>query len=149
MPRLRFNGLRSSLGAPMTASATTITFSTALSHSDGQPVPTIPSGSYIALSILSAETLREIVYLTSYTQGETSGTVLRAQEGTTSSAYNGSLKVINAPTALDAVTRAELDAAYVAYGATDPSFSLPAGQEYVWFKTDGSGILLDIVSGVA
>jgi hypothetical protein len=31
---------------------------------------------------------------------------------------------------------------------TDPTTTVPAGTEFVWFQTDGAGALLDILSGV-
>jgi hypothetical protein len=34
-------------------------------------------------------------------------------------------------------------------GPVDPASTLPPGAEYVWFKTDGAGLLLDILTGVA
>lgn len=34
-------------------------------------------------------------------------------------------------------------------GPIDPAAGLPHGAEYVWFKTDGAGVLLDILTGVA
>ena len=34
-------------------------------------------------------------------------------------------------------------------GATDPEPDVPPGTEFVWFKTDGAGTLLDILTGVA
>lgn len=42
-----------------------------------------------------------------------------------------------------------LSASYVGFGTVDPSTFLPPGTEYVWNQTDGAGVLLDIVSGVA
>lgn len=33
--------------------------------------------------------------------------------------------------------------------SVDPAPSLPTGTEFVWFKTDGAGVVLDILSGVA
>lgn len=34
-------------------------------------------------------------------------------------------------------------------GPDDPAGSVPTGSEYVWFKTDGNGTTLDILTGKA
>lgn len=56
------------------------------------------------------------------------------------------------------VTDAELDTAldsvvsgsgHLYIGTTDPATVLTVGTEYVWHKTDGSGTLIDIITGVA
>lgn len=85
MARLRYNGLRATLNAALTTSGTTITFAAALTHLNGTAVPTITGTDYIPLCILSPTTglISEIVYLTAYTTGATTGTITRAQEGTT------------------------------------------------------------------
>lgn len=33
-------------------------------------------------------------------------------------------------------------------GPVDPVLQVPAGKEYVWFKTDGNGTTLDIITGI-
>lgn len=38
--------------------------------------------------------------------------------------------------------------ANVHVGTTDPGPTVPDGVEYVWFKTDGAGAVLDILSGL-
>lgn len=45
--------------------------------------------------------------------------------------------------------QARANLAAVAYGSADPSAGLSSGTEYAWFKTDGAGTLIDIVTGVA
>lgn len=83
MARLRYNGLRAALGASLTNSATSVTFAAALTHSNGTNVPTLAGIDYIPLAILdSSGHLSEIVHLTAYTAGATTGTIRRGQEGT-------------------------------------------------------------------
>lgn len=43
----------------------------------------------------------------------------------------------------------DLSGTYVRFGTTDPGPSVPAGAEYVWFKTDGNGAVVDIFAGKA
>lgn len=43
----------------------------------------------------------------------------------------------------------QLNATFVSHGTTDPGTTLPAGTPYIWYKTDGAGTVLDIMSGVA
>lgn len=99
--RLRYNSLRAALGASLTASGTTITFAAPLTHSNGTNVPTIAGGDYIPLSILNDGELEEIVYLTAYTSGATTGTITRGRETTTGVTHAIGLVVICAPSALD------------------------------------------------
>lgn len=111
MARLRYNGLATgsagalaalTLGGSLTSSATSVTFSAALTHSNGTAVPTIAGSDYIPLSILDASgNVAEIVHLTAYTSGATTGTITRGQEGTTGVAHSSAVKVVNGPTVLD------------------------------------------------
>jgi hypothetical protein len=83
MTRLRYNGLSTALGVSLGSGATAITFAAALTHSGGTSVPTITGTDYIPLSILDTNgVMKEVVYLTAYTAGATTGTVTRGQEGT-------------------------------------------------------------------
>lgn len=89
MARLRYNGLRTTLGASLTNSATSVTFAAALTHSNGTAVPTLAGSDYIPLTILDASGREsEIVYLTAYTSGATTGTIARGKEGTTGVAHS-------------------------------------------------------------
>lgn len=103
MARLRYNGLRSTLGGSLSSGATTITFLGALAHSGGTAVPTLSGGDYIPLAILDSTTgaLEEIVHLTAYTSGATSGTILRGQASTTGVAHSVGDLVVNAPFVAD------------------------------------------------
>jgi hypothetical protein len=102
MARLRYNGLRATLGASLTESAASITFAAALTHSNGTAVPTLAAGDYIPLVILDASGHEsEIVWLTAYTSGATTGTISRGQEGTTGVTHNSGDAVIGTPTVED------------------------------------------------
>jgi hypothetical protein len=111
MSRLRYNGLATgasgssvalALGASLTSSATSVTFNAALTFDNGTAVPTITGSDVIPLSILDANgMLSEVVWLTAYTTGGTTGTISRGQEGTTGIAHSSGAKIVAAPTALD------------------------------------------------
>lgn len=93
MARLRYNGLASgsggseanvTLGGSLTNSATSVTFAAALTYGGGTAVPTISGSDYLPLSILNSNgKVREVVHLTAYTSGATTGTIARGKEGTT------------------------------------------------------------------
>lgn len=101
MARLRYNGVRATLGADLLTAGTTITFAAPLAHEDGS-VATLTGSDYLALTILdSAGDPEEIVHLTAYTSGASTGTVLRAQEGTTATDHDTGAKVIHGPTVAD------------------------------------------------
>jgi hypothetical protein len=102
MARLRYNGLTATLGAALTSGGTTVTFAAALTHSGGTAVPTIAGGDYIPLTILDATgAVSEIVSLTSYTSGATTGTITRAQESTTATAHASGDAVVHGATVAD------------------------------------------------
>lgn len=103
MARLRFNGLATVLGGSgLTDSATSITFAAALTHSGGTAVPTIGGGDYIPLTILDGNNVpKEIVHLTAYTSGSTTGTVSRGQQSTTGVAHSVGAKVMQSATVSD------------------------------------------------
>src|SRR3954470_24113785 len=90
MARLRYNGLRTTLGASLTNVGTTITFPAALT-SLGNNVPTLVAPDYIPLCLNSPSTglVTEIVYLTAYTSGATTGTISRGVESTAIAHNNG------------------------------------------------------------
>lgn len=100
--RLTYNDLRAELGASLTNSATAVTFTAPLSYKNGTAVPTIAGGDYIPLSLMTtAGVLTEIVYLTAYTTGATTGTITRAREGTSGVAHSIGEFVVCAPTVED------------------------------------------------
>lgn len=104
MARLRYNGLVATLGGSGLAdgSTTSITFAAKLTHSGGTDVPTLAGGDYIPLSILDGNgVLAEVVYLTAYTAGATTGTITRGQEGTSGAARASGLKVDHGPPVAD------------------------------------------------
>ncbi len=81
-------------------SSTTIAFGAAPSFA------TLADGDYIALTLdppsgPAPNTSFERVYLTAYTEGATTGTVSRAQEGTTAVTHLSGTVWMNAPTVLD------------------------------------------------
>lgn len=110
MARLRFDGLATgsapprsplTLGAALDDDDTTITFPAALTYSGGA-VPTIAGGDYLALSLLdSAGCLAEVVHLTAYTSGGTTGTIVRGVEGSTAQAHASGAVLRHGATALD------------------------------------------------
>lgn len=76
MARLRYNILRNTITTDLLISDTSIDFSTALQEG-GVNIPTIVAPDIIAMRIGN-----EVMHLTAYTSGATTGTVLRAQEDT-------------------------------------------------------------------
>lgn len=95
MARLRYDLLETTLGASLTDSATSVTFSTKLTAADGD-IPTVASPDYLPLVIGD-----EIVYLTAYTAEATTGTISRGEEGTTAAAHDSGVAVQNNPTVDD------------------------------------------------
>lgn len=103
MARLRYNGLRGTLGGSLTNSATSVTFSSALTHSNGTAVPTLSGGDYFYLTILdSSGNLSEIVKVTAYTSAGTSATIARGQEGTSGVSHASGDKFVHGPLVTDA-----------------------------------------------
>jgi hypothetical protein len=103
MARLRYNGLVAELaGSGLTNVATAITFAAALTHSGGTNVPTITGTDYIPLTLLDSDGVpAEIVYLTAYTSGATTGTITRAREGTTGVVHAAGATIVHSPTVRD------------------------------------------------
>lgn len=97
MARLHYNGVKGALSGSHTNSVTTITLAAALTHSGGTNVPTVASPDYIPLSIHdSSGVLSEVVWLTAYTAGATTGTIARGKEGTTGVSHSSGDKVQDA-----------------------------------------------------
>lgn len=103
MARLRYNGLSGALGGSgLTSSATSITFAAALTHSNGTNVPTIVAPDYIPVSILDGTGhLSEVVWLTAYTAGATTGTGTRGKDGTTGVSHSSGDKLVQGPLVAD------------------------------------------------
>lgn len=104
--RLRYNGLlcgtaAPTLGAGISSGGTTITFPAALKYNGTTAVPTVADPDYVPLIINPDTAAMEIVWLTAYTSGATTGTILRAQESTAASAHGSGSEVSHGPTALD------------------------------------------------
>ena len=96
--RLAYNGVIAQAGATINAGDTTITFAAPLTHSGGTQVPTLGTDEYLPLSILDVTgVLQEIVYLTAYTAGATTGTISRAKRGTTAKTHNSGVQIMHAP----------------------------------------------------
>lgn len=155
MARLRYNGLSASLGASLTNSATSVTFAAALTHSGGTNVPTISGSDYIPLAILnSSGHLSEIVWLTAYTSGATTGTISRGQEGTSGVSHSSGDKVVLSMTVADFDRSVDSpgDSGWASALSYDVEFdtdgsSLPAGWSWVnqgsatWAQAFGAGVL--------
>ena len=77
MSRLRYNNQNGTLGASLTNSGTTLTFTAAPDFA------TIVSPDYIPIGLDYGTTSFEVVYLTAYTAGATTGTITRAAEDAT------------------------------------------------------------------
>jgi len=77
MARLTYNNQGGILGGPLTNVATTINFAVAPNFA------TITGSDYIPLALDPGTATFEIVYLTAYTAGATTGTIARAQEDST------------------------------------------------------------------
>lgn len=116
--RLRVNFQRGSLGAGLTSTETTITFS------EAPGFPTLASGEYIPIAIES-----EVVHLTAYTAGDTTGTIERGKEGTAKAAHDSGVDWVHGPLAFDAANRSEV-MAVVAHG-NDSTVPRPEGYAIV------------------
>lgn len=104
MARKRYDGLRTTLGGGLTNSGTTITFGAALTYHGTQAdaVPTLGANDHIPLGILDANgVVCEVVWLTAYTAGATTGTIVRGKEGSTGIAHATGDKVVCAATSRD------------------------------------------------
>lgn len=103
MARLRYDNSLGTLGASLDSSGTTITFATA------PDFETITGSDYIELTLdppvgSAPNASFEIVYLTAYTATDTTGTILRGQEGTTGVDHTSGAVWVNAPTVEDFVS---------------------------------------------
>jgi hypothetical protein len=96
--RLRYAGLTGSIGTGnLTSSATSHTFTAALTYAHGVTVPTLAGSDYFLLTILdSTGALSEIVQVTAYNSSTGTATIVRGQEGTSGVAHTSGDKVTNA-----------------------------------------------------
>lgn len=94
--RVRVNNVQGTLGTTLLIAGTTIDFGSAPSG-----VPTIDSTKHLPIIIEPDTPSEEIVYLTTYTAGNATGTVLRGQEGTTAVQHLATAKWIHGPTKRD------------------------------------------------
>jgi len=101
MSRLRYDGLKGTLGADHTSGVTTLTLSSKLTY-EGGDVPTIAAPDYLPLSILDSDGLSvEIVHVTAYTSAATTATITRGKEGSTAQAWTNGDTFVHGPTAYD------------------------------------------------
>lgn len=101
MARLRYDGLKGTLGASHDGSTTTLTLTSKLTY-EGGDVPTISSPNYLDLSILDANGLcSEVVRVTAYTTAATTATVTRGAAGTAANSHSSGATFVNGPTAFD------------------------------------------------
>lgn len=121
MARLRYNNSVGTLGASLTNSGTTITFASAPSFA------TIVSPDYIPIVLEPAGTSPsanfEIVHLTAYTAGATTGTISRGQEGTSGGAHSNGVEWACGPVQLDALPQTSNYVVFTSSG----SWSIPSG----------------------
>lgn len=96
--RLRYNLLYGTLGAALTNADTAITFAAALKEGgpSGTNIATLGVDEYLPLTIDD-----EVVYLTAYTSGATTGTITRGNEGTVAAAHANGANFVSAPSKLD------------------------------------------------
>lgn len=108
--RLRYDGVETYLATQLEPGVTTIEFTTALVSDGGAPIDTLIGDEYLALSILDANyRLEEIVHLVAYDSGAVTGTIERAQEGTSDLTHPADNKVVHATTVMDFVLVQEHD----------------------------------------
>jgi hypothetical protein len=94
--RVRVPNAYGVLGAVMLAADTTISFAVAPAA-----VPTIDSTKHLAIIVEPDSANEEVIYLTAYTAGQTTGTILRAQEGTTAVQHPATAAWLHGPTKRD------------------------------------------------
>jgi hypothetical protein len=118
------------LGAQLASGSTTITLAAALKEggTSGTNIATLGTDEYLVLTIED-----EVLYLTAYTSGATSGTVSRGKEGTVDATHANGSSVRHVPTKIDAavtLTPDDLTTFNAVYGAPlsyDEEFDGPGG----------------------
>lgn len=147
--RRRHNLVGTTLGAALATGATSITFAAALKEggTGGTNIPTLGTDEYLPLTIEPDSTSQpEVVYLTAYTSGATSGTIVRSREDTVDPGVdhpNGS-KVKHCGTKLDAGWLDPVASKAGAVNAKDDEF-LSGTLDAAWTKVDysnGSAVTL-------
>lgn len=130
MARLRYNNSVGTLGAALTSGGTTITFASAPSFA------TITSPDYIPLILEPAGSTPsanfEIVHLTAYTAGATTGTISRGQEGTTGVAHANGVAWAHGPVQMDAYEN-------MAVFTSSGTFNIPANVTQMAAQVVGGG----------
>lgn len=141
MARLRYNNQSGTLGAALTNSGTTITFAAAPNFA------TIAGSDTIPIELEPGSANFEIIYLSAYTAGATTGTITRAAEDGAlwpAVAHANGVNWVHAPAAADLTTatpNSVIVAGGIAAGATTPLLINPAS---------ASGLLLDLqIAGVS
>ena len=101
--RLRYDGVETYLATQLNQGVTTIEFSEPLKQDgDNAFIDTLVGDEYLALTILDANyRLREIVHLIAYDAGAVTGTIERAQEGTSDVTHPVDSKVVHSATVMD------------------------------------------------
>lgn len=95
MARLRSNNQSGILGAALTSGTTSITFGSVPSFN------TLTSPDYYTIVLDPGTVSEEIVHLTGYTSGASTGTILRGQEGSGAVAHGSSASWLHGPTVFD------------------------------------------------
>lgn len=101
--RLRRNNFKGVLGGSgLSSSGTTITFAAAPTYRNGAALPTVTAPDYMPLVLVdSTNGTWEIVYMTAYTTGGTTGAIVRARENSTGISHNAGDRVLHGLTSLD------------------------------------------------
>ena len=103
--RMRFDGLEVHLASPINETQQQVFWDAPLTHSGGVSVPDVPADAgdeYVPLAILDTNNrLLEIVHLTAYVMGATSGTLRRGEEGTAPRPHAQGSVVVHAATIQD------------------------------------------------
>lgn len=140
MSRKRYDGLKVQLGGSgLSSSDTTITFAAPLTYlgSSAVAVPTLGANDHLPLSLLDADGLcTEIVWLTAYTVGATTGTIARGKETTTGVAHSVGALAVCAGTACDMAR-----AGYRFDNPDDPLWGPSLGYDLEFEVDDTSGTL--------
>jgi hypothetical protein len=106
LTRLRLNNIGDPVGTsnPIVLSSNSTTTPT---WTSAPGFATIVAPNYYVVIVNPGTTFEEIIYLTAFTAAATSGTVLRAQEGTSGLAATGGAPWIHGPTAYDYLAAAD------------------------------------------
>lgn len=103
--RMRFDGLEVHLASPINEAQQQIFMDVPLTHSGGVSIPDVPADAgdeYVPLAILDANNrLLEIIHLTDYAEGSTTGLVRRGEEGTAPRPHAQGASVVHAATIQD------------------------------------------------